>query len=95
MVIEPSRLPLPRGFRALAGACGEEAEEASVVGGEDYELLVALPPRSAKRIGERGRVAGVPLTAIGEVGEGSRGVFVLRGASLAPLASSGFEHFTR
>jgi len=95
LVIEPSRLPLPRGFRALAESCGIEAEEASVRGGEDYELLAALPPRSAKRLGPRAKVAGVPFTAIGEVRRGAAGVFVQRGDGFAPLELPGFDHFTR
>jgi thiamine-monophosphate kinase len=58
-------------------------------GGEDFELLVALPPRfdaAAAFVGE----CGIGLTPIGAVGEGSGVRFLLNGRE---TSLKGFDHF--
>jgi thiamine-monophosphate kinase len=79
--IDPARVPCSAELRAFAAARGEDALRYALHGGEDYELLLTLPPQ---------RLAAFPpgsLTVIGEVREG-------RGVLLAgqPLAPEGWDH---
>lgn len=93
MHVDPARFPLSPSFRKLAVLLGEDPAEAFLAGGEDYELLVALPPETAERLGPRAVLAGTALTAIGAVAAGS-GVF-LSGTPKRALSRSGFQHFRR
>ncbi|HEU4943876.1 MAG TPA: thiamine-phosphate kinase [Solirubrobacterales bacterium] len=71
--VEASALPLASGAVAVAEAAGREPLQLTVSGGEDYELLAALP---AARLEEAQRTVqeaeGIALTKVGEVvaGEG-------------------------
>ena len=70
LVIELDRLPVQPGVAEVAVGAGVEAEELAAGRGEDYELLVALPPGRLAAAREAVRKAGVALTAIGRVEEG-------------------------
>lgn len=71
--IDASSLPLAKGLAEVAAAAGRDPLELAVSGGEDYELLAALPP---ERLGEAsvaiGEAAETTLTPVGEAlaGEG-------------------------
>jgi thiamine-monophosphate kinase len=61
-------------------------------GGEDYELLVALPVEfGAVQVADFERACGIALTRIGSVGVGSGVQTRLAGR---PLALRGFDHFS-
>jgi thiamine-monophosphate kinase len=62
--------------------------EQALHGGEDYELLFTVPPKTSVPP----RWEGVPLTRIGVVRKGTRDVVLLAGEPLAPL---GYDHFRR
>ena len=65
---------------------------ASVAGGDDYELLFAVPPRRRSRLRSVLREArGLAVTRIGELTAG-RDVELVRNGSAGPLPS-GFTHF--
>ena len=68
--------------------------ETAMTGGDDYELLVAAPPQKAKVLQEDARIAGVPLTLIGEAVAGA-GPPRFIGADGAPMvfARGSFSHF--
>jgi len=88
--IDAAALPLADGVAAIAAAADRDPLELAVSGGEDYELLAALPPeRLAAATAAVGEEAGAPLTQIGEVVDGS-GVEIRRpgGGMLAP---TGFD----
>jgi len=88
--IELDRLPLQEGVREVASAAGLDALDLAASGGEDYELLAAIPPeRVSDAVAAAGR-AGTSLTVIGEV---SRGEGVeLRDPSGATRPARGFDH---
>ncbi|HEY1854361.1 MAG TPA: thiamine-phosphate kinase [Solirubrobacterales bacterium] len=69
--VEAAAIPLAKGVAEAAAAAGRDPLELAVSGGEDYELLAALPPdrlnEATTRVGE-GMEAG--LTPVGEVGAG-------------------------
>jgi thiamine-monophosphate kinase len=86
--IELDRLPLAEGVAEVARRGG--AMELAAVGGEDYELLVTLPP---ERVGEaRAAVGaeGLELTEIGYVTEGEGVSLRLPGGG--ELEPAGFDH---
>jgi thiamine-monophosphate kinase len=87
--IELDRLPLADGVSAEAARAKVPASQFAAEGGEDYELLVALPAEfdSADRFLAE---CGLPLTPVGEVREGS-GVRLSLGGRILQL--SGFDHF--
>ena len=66
--------------------------ESAIAGGEEYELLVALPGETADSLGREFEVEfGVPLTHIGRIEEGT-GVRVVRNGQPVDV-EGGFSHF--
>lgn len=80
LTVDLASLPL-----APVGVDARSAAE----GGEDYELLVTLPPGFDGRE-ELLRATGVPLTPIGAVRAGAGVEFILDGR---PVTLRGFQHF--
>jgi len=91
--IEAGALPLAPGVEEVAGAIGRDPIELAAGGGEDYELLAAIP---AEKLGEataavRG-TEGIALTRIGEVVAGEGVELRLPGGRL--LEPEGFDQLT-
>lgn len=90
--IDAGALPLQAGVAAVAEAAGLDPLELAASGGEDYELLAALPRgrlEDAKaKIEESG---GPPLSQVGEVVAGEGVEIRLSGGSL--LGTRGFDQF--
>ncbi|MFG6157325.1 thiamine-phosphate kinase [Halomonas sp. 1390] len=84
--LTPEALPLAEGLCAALGEAG--AREAALHGGDDYELLVALPPQHLATA--RGRLAeqGLALTEIGRLVEAPG----IRGVALG--GERGWQHFS-
>lgn len=88
--IELDSLPLADGVAAIAGACGRDPFELASAGGEDYELLAALPPeRLDEALANFGEAAATTLTRIGEVRAGEGVELRLPGGGT--LATAGFD----
>jgi thiamine-monophosphate kinase len=90
--IDAGSLPLAEGVAEIAAAAGKDPLRLAVSGGEDYELLAALPPanlgEATIRLGEAAEAA---LAPIGEVASGD-GVEIRRpGGEL--LEAGGHDHF--
>lgn len=90
--IEATALPLHPAAVTWFGGRGRDAVEACVSGGDDYELLFAVPKRSAGRLRHVMQQArGVPITRIGELtGDGT--VRLVREGRSGPMPV-GFDHF--
>jgi thiamine-monophosphate kinase len=92
--IEASSLPLAKGVAEVAAAAGREPLELAASGGEDYELLAALP---ADRLGEASIAIGgaeeAALTPVGGVGAGSGAEIRLPGG--ASLETGGFDQLAQ
>jgi thiamine-monophosphate kinase len=90
--IEAGSLPLADGVAEIATAAGLDPLQLAVSGGEDYELLAALPPGRLDDATTRMEAAGeTDLTAIGEI-RGGEGVEIrLPGGGL--LEAAGYDHF--
>jgi thiamine-monophosphate kinase len=69
--IDAAALPLANGVAEVAAAAGRDPLELAASGGEDYELLVALPAGClAAAVAAVGEAAATTLTPIGEVADG-------------------------
>lgn len=85
--IDLDRIPLQDGLEEIAG--GGAALELAASGGEDYELLVALPPERMAVASEAVAAAGGELTEIGYVLEGQGVALKLPGGG--ELEPRGFD----
>lgn len=93
-VLELERVPVAEAAYALASrpkaAAGSPLEHA-LGDGEDFELLLAVPPEEAAALEAR-QPLGVPLRRIGYFVE-TPGLFqTLPGGGLAPLSVQGYQH---
>jgi len=91
--IDLAALPLSKALRAYAHATGRAAVTDALGGGEDFELLVSVPPgrlRQARRVAPRD----APLTVIGRITPARRGLSVIdANGRRHPLPQAGYEHF--
>jgi thiamine-monophosphate kinase len=88
--IEAALVPLS----APARAAGEDWMATCLTGGDDYELLLAIPPGNEDMLTEAARPAALQITRIGEFC-GTEPQVVVRGVDGAPmaLARGGWSHF--
>ena len=88
--IDAAALPLAPGVSEVAAAAGRDPLELATAGGEDYELLAALPAERLADARRRTREAGeAELTAVGEVVAGAGVEIRLPGGGT--LAPAGFD----
>ena len=89
--IDPGKLPLAAGVAEIAAATGRDPLQLAVSGGEDYELLAALPAdrlaEATTAIEEAGETM---LAAIGRVAAGGGVAIRLPGG--ASLEAAGYDH---
>ncbi len=89
--IERSQVPLsPAARRILADAPAMWADVLG--GGDDYELVMAVPTRRSAALAAAARKAGVAVTCIGRFTGGS-GVHLAVEGRPSPLPRAGFVHF--
>jgi thiamine-monophosphate kinase len=67
LAIDAEALPIALGVAAVANAAGRDPLELAVSGGEDYELLAALPPAAVAPARAALAATRIPLTEIGKV----------------------------
>jgi thiamine-monophosphate kinase len=92
--IEAGALPLAKGVAEVAVAVGRDPLELAASGGEDYELLAALPSEALGEASSRiGEAAETTLTPVGEALAGAGIQIRLPGGGL--LEPAGFDHFAR
>jgi thiamine-monophosphate kinase len=90
--IEASSLPLAKGVAEVAAAAGCDPLRLATSGGEDYELLAALPAQCLSEASAQvGKTAETTLTQIGEVTSGEGVGIRLPGGEL--LEAGGYDHF--
>lgn len=90
--VDAGALPIAAGVAEVAAAAGRDPLELAVSGGEDYELLAALPPHRLNEAAARVEAATeMSLTAIGEARSGN-GVEIRRPGG-GQLESRGYDHF--
>ena len=91
-VVHASALPIAEAANAWFVAQGRDPVEAAIAGGDDYELLVAVPRRHHRRFAAIRRLThGVQMTKIGELTK-EMGLVVRTEALDRPMPK-GYEHF--
>jgi thiamine-monophosphate kinase len=95
-VVDLPRVPIAPELAPLAGILPIDPLHLALSGGEDYELLAALPIHAVEpaRTMLRERF-GTRLTEIGEVRRGEGLVALLEDGSERPLEPEGWNHFAR
>jgi thiamine-monophosphate kinase len=92
-VVDLDRVPISDAARELSAARrgGPSPLEHALGDGEDFELVLAMPPDEARRAIHEQPLA-IPLTAIGEFAA-EKGLFERGGGgAMRPLAPRGYEH---
>jgi thiamine-monophosphate kinase len=89
LVIDAEAVPIAPGLDAVATAAGRDPLELAAAGGEDYELLAALPAEAVAAAQEALAAVGTSLTAIGRVESASddrpRAEIRRRGGEAVPI----------
>jgi thiamine-monophosphate kinase len=89
VTIELERLPLADGVAAVAAASGRDPDLLAATGGEDYELIAAVPPAALDRL----RAAlDLPLTPVGRLRAGPPAVRLQRAGREIAAPRLGWEH---
>jgi thiamine-monophosphate kinase len=89
--IDADALPIEAAARAQFEAAGEDAVARALSGGDDYELLFTVRPRTRRRLRTAAQHGGVAITRIGEC-TAERALVVRRGGGVMPMPG-GFTHF--
>jgi thiamine-monophosphate kinase len=89
--VQLADLPRAPGVDQVARAVGREPFELAATGGDDYELLVTVPPERRLAAERAADVAGTSLGWVGEVVEGGGLVLLDREGRPVP-GLRGFEH---
>lgn len=89
--LDATALPLAAGLAEVAAAAGVDPLQLAVSGGEDYELLAALPPQraGADLAAALAEASEAGVTPVGEVGTGAGVEIRLPGGGT--LAARGFD----
>jgi thiamine-monophosphate kinase len=83
-------LPLSWAMREAASL--HQAHDWALAGGEDYELLLAVPPVRFAELAAAADQLNLTLTPIGELRAGAGVTWSLKGNDFVPSAA-GFDHF--
>ncbi len=90
--VDIERLPLSEALSAVTNQ--QQARAWALGAGDDYELLLAVPPRHYEKAVSIGARLNLRLTAIGELRPGEGVTWAINGKESAP-PGEGFDHFRR
>ena len=91
-VIDGAAVPIDEGARRWFNTQSRDSLDGAVAGGDDYELLFAVPRAHRRRIAAISRLArGVPITRIGELTKDL--ALILRTETGDRPLPQGYEHF--
>jgi thiamine-monophosphate kinase len=88
--VDVERLPLSRALSSVAGP--DRARDFALGGGDDYELLLAVPPARFAALASRAAALNLTLTTIGELRRGNSVQWALGSRCYVP-AVQGYSHF--
>ena len=90
-LVYADRLPVSEDLRRAAEVLGADAVDLAAGGGEDFELLMAVPPEEVGKVTRAVKDTGTSITEIGEIVEGPVEIAYPDGTH-KPL-KGGWEHF--
>lgn len=91
--IDVAAVPADPKMAGLERARGGDSQALALHGGEDYQLLLAIPPEQLDALRELAVVWNLPLAVVGEFVAGVPSVSVRGEAGLTPLEVAAFDHF--
>ena len=91
--IEADRLPVDPHAAALEKEGGTDGFSLALHGGEDYQLLLAVPPDSMAGLNDLAQVWSLPLTVVGQFAAGPPGLSLKFGDALRRLKPKAHDHF--
>jgi thiamine-monophosphate kinase len=91
--IDSSALPVEPSAAHLEREGGDSGFSLALHGGEDYQLLLAVPPSAWDALKDVAEVWEVPVTSVGEFAPGPPAVSVKFGESLRRLRPGSHDHF--
>ena len=92
ITIDAGLLPIDPAARQWCEGNGMDATTEAITGGDDYELLFAVKPRTSRRIAAAMRDSGVPLTRVGTCTV-DRAVSIRGADGSATALPQGYSHF--
>ncbi len=90
--IDRGKIPEHPLVKKFAARHGFDVDDFVLFGGEDFELLFTVRPRSWEKVRRALKRVGTRATLIGHVAKG-RGVFIQRDGKTLALVDRGYEHF--
>ena len=93
--LDPAALPLEPSAAELEKEGGEDAFSLALHGGEDYQLLMAVPPDAIDGLRDMAVVWDVMVTPIGAFAPGPSSVSLRFGDALRRLRPASHDHFRR
>jgi thiamine-monophosphate kinase len=91
--LEPEWLPVAPGAAALEKEAGGDAFSLALHGGEDYQMLLAVPPERVDALHEVGTVWSVTLRVVGQFAAGPPGLSLRFGEAMRRLRPKSHDHF--
>jgi thiamine-monophosphate kinase len=90
--VSVDRLPISKSLRAAVGLA--QARDWALAGGDDYELLLAVPPNRLSEMAGAADQLNLTLTPIGELRAGVGVTWSLNDEEFVPRVS-GYDHFAQ
>ncbi len=90
--LDADTIPIDRTAWALERAQGGDALSLALHGGEDYQMLLAVPPGSLDLLRDRAVIFDLPWSVVGVFHEGEPAVTLRRGTKETALPPAGFDH---
>ena len=91
--VDPDGVPADPHAAALEKEGGRDGFSLALHGGEDYQLLLAVPPGNVEALRDLAQVWTLPVSEVGEFAPGPPGVSLRFGESLRRLKPRGHDHF--
>lgn len=92
VTVDAAALPIDEDTRSTFERGGREPVTAAITGGDDYELLFTVRPRTRHRLRAAARHGGTPITRIGICTE-RRDVVLARAGAAPEVVPAGYSHF--
>lgn len=91
--VDSAAVPIDASAASLERARGGDAFALALHGGEDYQLLMAVPPEKLDALRDVAVIWDLPTTVVGEFAPGPSALLLKKGGSLLPLTPQSFDHF--
>ena len=91
--IDPSAVPIDEHASRLMRTQGRDDFDVALHGGEDYQLLFALPADRLEKLNDLAIVWDLPISIVGHFSEGTPGLMIETDVKPVPLEPRSWDHF--